>query len=81
MKNALENFRLETGLTFAAMAKAAGLRSRSTVYQHCKGVRKISAGSALRYCKAFKIPLSALLPDLDLSELGGELTHEAEGNG
>lgn len=62
--NPLEQYRMRTRLSFAQMARLAGLSSRSAVFQHCNGTRNISAESALRYSRAFGIPLSDLRPDL-----------------
>lgn len=64
MINALERYRIASRLSFAEMARLAGFCSRSCVFQHCNGSRNISAESALRYSRAFGIPLSELRPDL-----------------
>ena len=83
MKNALEKYREQSGMTLSEIAFAAGFRSRSSVFQHCRGSRAISAESALKYSRALGIPLSELRPDLwpptpttppagDESEEGGE---------
>ncbi|WP_442886165.1 helix-turn-helix transcriptional regulator [Desulfovibrio sp. 1188_IL3213] len=64
MENALEKYRKKWGLTFEQMAQGAGFKSRSTVLQHCSGVRKVSAEAALAYSRAFGIDLSELRPDL-----------------
>lgn len=64
MKNALEKYREESGMTLSEIAFAAGFRSRSSVFQHCRGSRTISAESALKYSRALGIPLSELRPDL-----------------
>jgi DNA-binding transcriptional regulator YdaS (Cro superfamily) len=64
MKNIIEEYRLERGMTFGEMALAAGFRSRSSVFQHCSGARTISAESAMKYFRAFGIPLSEIRPDL-----------------
>lgn len=64
MKNALEKYRKDQGLTFEQMAKCAGFRSRSTVLQHCSGIRKVSAEAAIAYERAFGISLTELRPDL-----------------
>lgn len=62
--NALEQFRKASGLTFDEMARLAGFSSRSAVFQHCTGSRRISAESAIRYSRTFGIPLCQLRPDL-----------------
>lgn len=64
MKNAIENFRLVSGLSFQEIADRCSIRSRSTVLQHCKGSRLISAESAVKYSQGLGIPLSELRPDL-----------------
>lgn len=64
MKNIIEEYRLRRGMTFGEMARAAGFLSRSSVYQHCSGARSISAESAVKYSRAFGIPLSDIRPDL-----------------
>ncbi len=63
MKNALEKFRTDRGLTFRQLAMACGGRSLNAVYRHCKG-EKIAAESALLYSRALGIPLCELRPDL-----------------
>lgn len=63
MKNALEVFRIERGMTFRDMASACGTRGLNAVYRHCKAV-KIPAEAAAEYSKAFGIPRSELRPDL-----------------
>lgn len=64
MKNIIEEYRLRRGMTFSEMARVAGFLSRSSVYQHCSGARTISAESAMKYFRAFGIPLSEIRPDL-----------------
>ena len=64
MKNAIENFRLSSGMSFQEIADRCAIRSRSTVFQHCNGQRAISAEIAVKYAKALGIPLSELRPDL-----------------
>lgn len=64
MKNAIEHFRLVSGLSFQEIADRCSIRSRSTVLQHCKGSRLISAESAVKYAQGLGIPLSELRPDL-----------------
>lgn len=51
-------------MTLNEMALAAGFRSRSSIFHHCRGVRVISAESAMKYHRAFSIPLHELRPDL-----------------
>ena len=63
MKN-LEAYRRQLGLSYAQMARQADFSSRSVVFLHCTGQRSISAESAMRYHRAFGIPLSELRPDL-----------------
>lgn len=64
MKNAIENFRLASGLSFQEIADRCAIRSRSTVLHHCRGSRLISAESAVKYSHGLGIPLSELRPDL-----------------
>ena len=52
MKNAIENFRLASGLSFQEIA------------DRCRGSRLISAESAVKYSHGLGIPLSELRPDL-----------------
>jgi transcriptional regulator with XRE-family HTH domain len=64
METVLENYRVEQGLTYDAMAAAAGVSNRSVVQRQAKGTMPISGEFALRYHKAFGIPLEALRPDI-----------------
>lgn len=64
MQNVIDTYRKTHGLTYAQMALTAGLSSRSVVFLHCRGSRTISAKSALKYARAFGIPLHELRPDL-----------------
>lgn len=62
--NALEKYRQETGHTYQQIADMAGLKTKSTVFQHCHAVRQISDKCALKYHQGLGIPLSELRPDL-----------------
>lgn len=62
--NALQIYRLQKGMTYQELAKLSGMSSKSSVFHHCLGKRKISAESAMKYHKALNIPLSQLRPDL-----------------
>ncbi|MGE4442730.1 MAG: helix-turn-helix domain-containing protein [Desulfomicrobium sp.] len=64
MNTILEDFRVKNGLTYEAMAEAAGFSNRSVVQRHAKGRMPISGEAALRYHTAFGIPLPDLRPDL-----------------
>ena len=64
MKNAIEKFRLASGMSFQEIADRCSIGSRSTVLHHCKGIRIISAESAVKYAHGLGIPLSELRPDL-----------------
>lgn len=55
---------MKNGLTYEAMAEAAGFSNRSVVQRHAKGKMPISGEAALRYHTAFGIPLPKLRPDL-----------------
>ena len=63
MKNALEVFRIERGMTFRELASACSSRGLNAVYRHCKA-DKIPAEAAAEYSEAFGIPRSELRPDL-----------------
>ncbi|MGX7950456.1 hypothetical protein [Oleidesulfovibrio alaskensis] len=63
MKNAVEDFRLARGLTYAAVGRTAGF-TRATVLKHCRGELAISGEAALRYHLRLGIPLKDLRPDL-----------------
>ena len=79
MKNIIEKFREDSGMTYARMAHLGGFSSRSVVFLHCKGMRSISPESAKKYSKAFGIPLSELRPDLwppeSVPPVPAEVTH------
>lgn len=64
MATILESYRVEHGLTYEAMARAAGFSNRSIPQRHATGKMKISGESALRYHVALGIPLADLRPDL-----------------
>lgn len=64
MKNAIEKYRQDHGLTYEKLALNVGFSSRGAVFNHCSGQRSISAESAKRYSQALGIPLSELRPDL-----------------
>jgi hypothetical protein len=63
MENYLEAYRVEQGLSFAALGRKAGY-STATTFKHCKGVIRISGDAAIRYSRALGIPLDELRPDL-----------------
>lgn len=63
MKNALSQLRTKLGLSYRAMADKAGITAPA-VFFHCNGKVKMSAENALKYNKAFDIPLTELRPDL-----------------
>lgn len=63
MKNALENYRRQHGLTYRALTDACKGRSLFAVYQHCNCDR-IPAESAVLYADSLGIPRSELRPDL-----------------
>jgi len=60
--NALDSFRQQNHLTYAAIAVAVGMR-KPTVWRHCHG-EPISGESALLYHTKLGIPLADLRPDL-----------------
>ncbi|MGE4194696.1 MAG: helix-turn-helix domain-containing protein [Pseudodesulfovibrio sp.] len=60
--NALEKFRKENKLTYEAVGEKPGYR-RGTVYKHCQA-DIIPGEAAIKYHRAFGIPLSDLRPDL-----------------
>lgn len=64
MENVIEKYRMDNHLSCEDIAQKAGLSSRTVVYAHCRGLRAISAETAVKYHKALGIPLSALRPDL-----------------
>lgn len=64
MNEALKAYIIKNNLTLQEVADRTGLKTPSTVCQHLKGDRKISAQSALAYHKGLGIPLSDLRPDL-----------------
>ena len=64
MNTFLENYILSTGMTFRQVAACCGFKSASTVFQHCRGMRTISAESAVKYKEGLGISLSSLRPDL-----------------
>ncbi|RXF77360.1 XRE family transcriptional regulator [Desulfovibrio sp. DS-1] len=64
MENVLEQFRKNHGLSYGALALAAGVSSRGSVYCHCQGRRRISAEMAIRYSVRLSIPLYLIRPDL-----------------
>ena len=64
MENIIETYRQRLHLTYAQMAEIGAFSSRSVVFLHCTGKRSISPESAIKYAKAFGIPLSDMRPDL-----------------
>lgn len=76
MENALEKYRLASGKTFQEIAKLAGVGSRSTIFNHCRGLRKISSLTALKYHQNLGIPRSELRPDLWPPEQGDSATQD-----
>ena len=69
MKNALECYRILHDMTFRTLAARSGI-SVFAVFSHCKGNKKLTAESALKYNRALGIPLSDLRPDLWPPETG-----------
>lgn len=63
MKNALEEYRRQHGLTYRALTEACKGRSLFAVYNHCN-CSKIPAESAVLYADALGILRSELRPDL-----------------
>lgn len=63
MKNALEKYRRQHGLTYRALTDACKGRSLFAVYNHCNCDR-IPAESAVLYADSLGIPRSELRPDL-----------------
>ena len=61
--NIIAQYQHDNGVKDKDMAKASGL-DRSTVTHHRLGTKPIGYAAALRYHKAFGIPLQDLLPDL-----------------
>jgi DNA-binding XRE family transcriptional regulator len=61
MQNALEEYRLRHGLSYAGLARRVDLH-RSTVMHHCKGSLPISESAAWRYHTRLQIPIMELLP-------------------
>jgi len=59
-KHALKELKDAKGLTYQQMAKLTGLHPM-LIQQHCAGKKKISAQSAEKYHKAFKIPYKLLI--------------------
>ena len=80
MNNPLEDYRQAHGLTYRAMAQRVGGQSYVTTFYHCRGLRQLSAESALRYHHAFGIPLSDLRPDLWPPE-GAQKSYRQDGEG
>lgn len=66
MRNALEVYRQEHGLSFVELAILTGLdgSKRGVVHNHCSGRRNIGASYAVRYHLRLGIPLTSLCPDL-----------------
>lgn len=64
MNEALKAYIIKNKLTLQEVADRTGLKTPSTVCQHLRGDRRISAESALAYNKGLGIPLSDLRPDL-----------------
>lgn len=62
--NALKEFIDDSNLTQREAAEKAGLKSASTVNQHISGKRNMSIGTAIKYHRAFNIPLWLLRPDI-----------------
>ncbi|MBI9080300.1 MAG: XRE family transcriptional regulator [Pseudodesulfovibrio sp.] len=62
MKNALEEYRQEKGLTFEAMGKLVGY-DRPVVWRHCQA-DKVPESSVARYHAKLQIPVKDLRPDL-----------------
>lgn len=61
MRNALNDYRLAHGLTYAELGIAAGY-SAGTAFKHCQGRIAISGDAAIRYSRALGIPLDLLYP-------------------
>ena len=61
MQKELENYRKKYNLTYDKMAKLVSI-PKNTLYNHCKGLRNISAAIAIKYHKTFDIPLEVLCP-------------------
>lgn len=66
MKNALEQYRQEKGLTYEALGKLVGY-DRPVVWRHCNA-SKIPASAAPTYNAKLQIPMKELLPELYKSE-------------
>lgn len=62
MKNALEQYRQENGLTYEALGKMVGYE-RPVVWRHCKA-DKIPESSVARYHAKLQIPIKDLQPQL-----------------
>lgn len=63
MKNAVERYRIDHGLSYAALGRLTGY-TRATVLKHCRGELSVAGKAALRYHAKLGIPLSELSPDL-----------------
>ena len=61
------------------MAEIAGFNTHNAPFFHCHGLRRISAESALKYHRAFGIPLSDLRPDLWPPEPSGQQPYRHNG--
>lgn len=64
MENPILSYKNRRKLTYEQIADMCGLKSKALVNMHCKGVRRISPESALKYHKGLGIPLSAMRPDI-----------------
>ena len=63
MKNALEQYRIEKGLSVAKLSRIAGFCNRSATWKHCN-TGAIPVEAAVHYSLKLGIPLHDLRPDL-----------------
>ena len=63
-KNILEEYKNKSKLSYYEIAKMCDIPSKSLVYAHIKGEKKISAEAALKYHKGLGIPLDQIRPDI-----------------
>jgi len=61
--NTLEQYRIDNSLTYQALADLVR-GTKGNVHQHCRGLKRISDGAALRYHVYLGIPIRDLRPDL-----------------